>query len=153
MSDSSQPHGLQHARLPCPSPSPEVCPNSCPLHYWCHPTNQGDSGWDGWMAHHTNQPGSSGQDLALICRSDPRSMSLSSCSDKWLPKACSFHSNSHEYLNPSFYLHHICLICHWSQREIGTHTLLSMRPMQAKDQTQHHLGGGAYSSTEVWWRE
>ena len=28
----------QHARLPCPSPSPGVCPNSCPLNWWCHPT-------------------------------------------------------------------------------------------------------------------
>ena len=32
------PHGLQHARLPCPSPSPEVCPSSCPLTWWCHST-------------------------------------------------------------------------------------------------------------------
>ena len=32
-----QPHGLQHARPPCPSPSPEVCPSSCSLHQWCHP--------------------------------------------------------------------------------------------------------------------
>ena len=31
-------HGLQHARLPCPSPSPRVCSNSCPLSQWCHPT-------------------------------------------------------------------------------------------------------------------
>ena len=31
-------HGLQHARLPCPSPSPGVCSNSCPLSWWCHPT-------------------------------------------------------------------------------------------------------------------
>ena len=31
-------HGLQHARLPCPSPSPGVCSNSCPLRRWCHPT-------------------------------------------------------------------------------------------------------------------
>ena len=31
MSDSLQPHGLQHARLPCPSPSPRFCSNSCPL--------------------------------------------------------------------------------------------------------------------------
>ena len=31
-------HGQQHARLPCPSPSPEVCTNSCPLSQWCHPT-------------------------------------------------------------------------------------------------------------------
>ena len=38
MSDSLQPHGLQHARLPCPSLSPGVCSNSCPLSQWCHPT-------------------------------------------------------------------------------------------------------------------
>ena len=31
-------HGLQHARLPCPSPSPGVCSNSFPLSHWCHPT-------------------------------------------------------------------------------------------------------------------
>ena len=38
MSDSLQPHGLQHARLPCPSPTPGVYPNSCPSSRWCHPT-------------------------------------------------------------------------------------------------------------------
>ena len=32
------PQGLQNARPPCPSPSPEVCPGSCPLHQWCNPT-------------------------------------------------------------------------------------------------------------------
>jgi len=32
------PHGLQHAKLPCPSPSPRVCSNSCPLSQWCDPT-------------------------------------------------------------------------------------------------------------------
>ena len=31
-------HGLQHARPPCPSPTPGVYPNSCPLSLWCHPT-------------------------------------------------------------------------------------------------------------------
>ena len=36
--DSMQSHGLQHTRLPCPSPSPETCSNSCPLSRWCHPT-------------------------------------------------------------------------------------------------------------------
>ena len=36
-SDSLQPHGLQHVRPPWPSPSPRVCPSSCPLHQWCHP--------------------------------------------------------------------------------------------------------------------
>ena len=32
------PHGLQHASLPCPSPSLRACSNSCPLSRWCHPT-------------------------------------------------------------------------------------------------------------------
>ena len=38
MSNSLWPHGLQQARLPSPSPSPGVCSNPCPLHWWCHPT-------------------------------------------------------------------------------------------------------------------
>ena len=38
MSSSLQPHGLQHTRLPCPSPTPRACSNSCPLSRWCHPT-------------------------------------------------------------------------------------------------------------------
>ena len=38
MSNSLQPHGLQHARPPCPSPTPRVYSNSCPLSWWCHPT-------------------------------------------------------------------------------------------------------------------
>ena len=37
LSDSLWPHGLQHARLPCPLLSPGVCSNSCPLSQWCHP--------------------------------------------------------------------------------------------------------------------
>jgi len=37
MSDSLQPHRLQHIRPPYPSPSPEVSPSSCPLHQLCHP--------------------------------------------------------------------------------------------------------------------
>ena len=38
VSNSMQPNGLQHARLPCPSPAPGVCSNSCPSSQWCHPT-------------------------------------------------------------------------------------------------------------------
>ena len=38
VSHSLRPHGLQHNRLPCPSPSPGACSNSCPLSQWCHPT-------------------------------------------------------------------------------------------------------------------
>ena len=38
VSNSLQPHELQHARLPCPSPSAGVYSNSCPSSRWCHPT-------------------------------------------------------------------------------------------------------------------
>ena len=38
MSDSLWPHGLQHTRLPCPSPYPGSCSNSCPSSQWYHPT-------------------------------------------------------------------------------------------------------------------
>ena len=38
VSDSFRPHGLQHAKLLCPSLSPGVCSDSCPLSQWCHPT-------------------------------------------------------------------------------------------------------------------
>ena len=38
MSDSLRPHELQHARLPCPLPTPGVHPNPCPSSRWCHPT-------------------------------------------------------------------------------------------------------------------
>ena len=36
--NSLRPHRLQHARLPCPSPTPRACSNSCPSSQWCHPT-------------------------------------------------------------------------------------------------------------------
>ena len=38
ISNFLQPHGLQHARLPCLSPTPGAYSNSCPLSQWCHPT-------------------------------------------------------------------------------------------------------------------
>ena len=38
MSNSLQPHGLQHTRLLCPSPTPRAYSNSCPSSQWCHPT-------------------------------------------------------------------------------------------------------------------
>ena len=38
VSDSLRPRGLQYTRPPCPSPTPRVCPNTCPSSWWCHPT-------------------------------------------------------------------------------------------------------------------
>ena len=43
VSDSLQPHELQHSRPPCPSPTPGVHLNSCPLSWWCHPTTSSSS--------------------------------------------------------------------------------------------------------------
>ena len=37
-SNSLRPHEPQHARPPCPTPTPRACPNLCPLSWWCHPT-------------------------------------------------------------------------------------------------------------------
>ena len=36
LADSLRPHGLQHARPPCPSPTPGICSNPCPSSWWCH---------------------------------------------------------------------------------------------------------------------
>ena len=44
MSDSLRPQGLQHAKLPCPSPTPRACSNSCPSSWWCHPTTSSSVG-------------------------------------------------------------------------------------------------------------
>ena len=38
VSNSLWQHGQQHARLPCPSPTPRACSNSSPMSWWCHPT-------------------------------------------------------------------------------------------------------------------
>ena len=38
LSNSLRPHGLQHTRLPCPSPTPGAYSNSCSSSWWCHPT-------------------------------------------------------------------------------------------------------------------
>ena len=43
MSDSLRPRGLQHARLPCPSPTPRACSNSCPSSRWYHPLVLGET--------------------------------------------------------------------------------------------------------------
>ena len=53
MSDSLWPHGLQHAILPCPSPTPRSCSNSCPLSQWFYPTIS--SSVISFSSHHLSQ--------------------------------------------------------------------------------------------------
>ena len=48
VSESSRPRGLQHARLLYPSPSPRVCPSSCPLNQWRHPTASSSVSLSSW---------------------------------------------------------------------------------------------------------
>ena len=55
MSNSLWPHGLQHARLPCPLLSPGVCSNSCPLSWGCHPTNSSSvAHFSSWLSYWWN---------------------------------------------------------------------------------------------------
>ena len=49
MSNSLRPHGLQHARLPCPSPTPGGCSNSCPSSRWCHPISSSVIPFSSWL--------------------------------------------------------------------------------------------------------
>ena len=53
VSKSLWPHGWQHSRLPCPSPTPGACSNSCPLSWWCHPTIS--SSVDDPLLHHAKR--------------------------------------------------------------------------------------------------
>ena len=56
VSDSLRPHRLQHTRPPCPSPTPTVYSNSCPLSQWCHPTIP--SSVFPFTSHHPSSPAS-----------------------------------------------------------------------------------------------
>ena len=49
LSDSLWSHGLQHAIIPCHSPSPGACSNSCPLSQWCHPTISSSVPFPSWL--------------------------------------------------------------------------------------------------------
>ena len=77
LSDSLRPHGLQHTRPPCPSPSPGVCPSSCSLHQWCQPAISSSDG------------------LLSFC---PGSFPTSGT----LPKSCLFASDDQKYWSFSF---------------------------------------------------
>ena len=75
MSDSLQPHGLQHARLPCPSPTPGVYSNSCPLSQWCHPTIS--SSVIPFFSHLQSFPASGSFQMSQFFASDGQSIGVS----------------------------------------------------------------------------
>ena len=75
MSDSLRPHGLQHARLPCPSPTPGAYSNSCPLHQWCHPTIS--SSVIPFSSHLQSFPASGSFPVGRFFKSDGQSIGVS----------------------------------------------------------------------------
>ena len=70
-----RPHGLQHARLPCPSPTPRVYPNSCPLSQWCHPTIS--SSVIPFSSHLQSSPGSGSFPVSQFMASGGKSNAVS----------------------------------------------------------------------------
>ena len=85
MSDFLQRHGLQHDQPPSSSPSPEFCPNSCPLHLWCHPVI---SSSDALFSFYPNLSQHQGLSVSQLFASDEQNteasasvlpMSLQSC--------------------------------------------------------------------------
>ena len=75
VSDSLQPHGLQHARPPCPSATPGVYSNSCPLSQWCHPTIS--SSVVPFSVHLQSFPASGSSNESALCIRWPKYWSFS----------------------------------------------------------------------------
>ena len=72
MSSSLWPHGLQHARLPCPSPFSRTCSNSCPLSWWCHPNIS--SSLIPFSSWHQSFPASGALSVSRLCASGGQSI-------------------------------------------------------------------------------
>ena len=75
MSNSLQPHGRQHARPPCPSPTPGVYSNSCPLSQWCRPTIS--SSVIPFSSHLQSLPASGSFQMSQLFISDGQSIGVS----------------------------------------------------------------------------
>ena len=75
MSDSLQPHGVQHARTPCPSPAPRVYSNSCPLSQWCHPSISSSVG--PFSSHLQSFPASGSSQMSQLFTSGGQSIGVS----------------------------------------------------------------------------
>ena len=99
VSDSLWPHGLQHARLPSPSPTPEACSNSCPSSLWCHPTIS--SSVFPFSSHLQSFPGSGSFPVSRLFASGGQSIGVSASTSvlpmniqDWFPLGLTFWSCS-----------------------------------------------------------
>ena len=89
VSDSFQHHGLQHTRLPCPSATPGVYSNSCPLSWWCHPTisstvipfSSCPQSFPGWGSFQMSQFASGGQSMGVSASASVLPMNI----QDWFP--------------------------------------------------------------------
>ena len=93
VSDSLQPHGLQHARPPCPSPTPRVDSNSCPLSQWCHQTIS--SSVVPFSSHPQSFPASRSFQMSQLFTSGGQSIGVSASASvfpmntqDWFPLGC-----------------------------------------------------------------
>ena len=91
MSDSLEPHGLQHTRLPCLSPTPGAYSNSCPFSWWCHPTISSSA--VPFSAHLQSFPTSRSFPMSQFFTSDGQSIGFSEywmweldCEESWALK-------------------------------------------------------------------
>ena len=92
VSDSMRPHGLQHARPPCPSPAPRVHANSCPFSPWCHPTISSSVPFS---SHHQSFPASGSFKMSQSFASSGQIIGLSASASvlpiniqDWFPLGC-----------------------------------------------------------------
>ena len=76
VSNSSQPHESQHARPPCPSPTPGVNSNSCPLSRWCHPIISPSVG--PFSSHLQSSPATGSFQMSQLFASGGQSIGVSS---------------------------------------------------------------------------
>ena len=123
MSDSLQPHGLQHGRLPCPSLVPSICSNSCPLSEWCHPTISSSAAPFCFCLH--SFPASGSFPVSLLFTSDGQYIWASALASilptniqGWFPLGLSGLILQSKGLSRSLLQDCLCLVC-WT-RETST---------------------------------
>ena len=105
VSDFLWPHGLQHARPPCPSPTPGVHSNSCPSSRWCHPAIS--SSVVPFSSHLQSFPASGSFQMSQLCASGDQSIGVSASISvlpmniqDWSPLGWIWvHSDTHKWLN------------------------------------------------------
>ena len=165
VSDSLWPHGLQHARPPCPSPTPRACSNWSPSSWWCHPTIS--SSVIPFSSHLQSFPGSGSFPMSQFFASGGQSIGVSASTSvlpmntqDWSPLGwtgwISLQSKGPSRVfssNTVWKAHHFAPI--WNQTE--TRHLRNDQPRQHIKKQRHYFAnkgpssqGYGFSSGHVW---